>query len=87
MDFIVQRKPCPQQMSSLYRYSLIKVIVIHHLSLLNIPSETFISHEIFRGPLIPPPVPQEAGGPSSLAKTDEEAKEIRTTEVPIFMIY
>jgi len=87
MAFIVQRKPYPQQMSSLYHYSLIKVIVLHHLSLLNIPYETFISHEIFRSPRIPPPVPQEAGGPSSPAKTYEEAKETRTTEVPVFMTY
>ena len=40
MDFIVQRKPYPQKMSKLYHYSLIKVIVIHHLSLLNIPWDT-----------------------------------------------
>lgn len=87
MDFIVERKPYPQQMSSLYHYSLIKVIVLHHLSLLNIHWETFISHEIFRGPQIPPPVPQEVGGLSRLVKTDEEAKEKITIKVPIFMTY
>lgn len=59
--------------------------MLHHLSLLNIPLETFISHEIFRGPQIPPLVPQEARGPSSPTKTDEEAKETRTTEVLVFM--
>ena len=61
--------------------------MLHHLSLLNIPWETFISHEIFKGPQIPPPTPQEVGGPSSLAKIDEEAKETGNTEVPIFMTY
>ena len=83
MAHFVQKKPYPQQMSSLYHYSLIKIIVLHHLSLLNISWETFISHDIFRGPKIPPPVSQEAGGPSSQVKTNEEAKETRTTEVPI----
>jgi len=61
--------------------------VLHHLSLLNILWENFISHEIFRGPQIPPPMPQEAGGPSSLVKIDEEAKETGTTGVPTFMKY
>ena len=30
---------------------------------------------------------QEARGPSSQVKTDEEAKETRTTKVPIYMTY
>lgn len=60
------------------------MIVLHHLSLLNISWETFISHDIFRGPKIPPPVSQELGGPSSSSqvKTDEKAKENRASEVP-----
>ena len=77
MAHFVQKKPYPQQMSSLYHYSLIKMILLHHLSLLNISWETFIAHDIFRDPQIPPPVSQESGGCSSSAqvKTDEEAKE------------
>ena len=66
------------------------MIVLHHHSLLNICWETFIAHDIFRGPQIPPPVSQEVGGSSSSAqvKTDEEAKETRTTEVPgTYMTY
>ena len=51
------------------------------------PWETFISHDIFRGPQIPPPVYQEAGGPSSNVKVNEEAKETRTIEVPFYMTY
>ena len=89
MAHFVQKKPYPQQMSSLYHYSLIKMIVLHHLSLLNISWETFIYHDIFRGPQIPPPVSQEAGGPSSSiqVKIDEEAKET-STEVPVtYMTY
>ena len=77
-------------MSSLYHYSLIKIIVLHHLSLLKISWETFISHDIFRGPQIPPPVSQEVEGPSSNAhmKIDEEAKETRATDVPgTYMTY
>ena len=66
------------------------MIMLHHLSLLNISWETFIPHEIFKGPQIPPPVCQESGGPSSSAqvKTDDKAKETRATEVPgIYMTY
>ena len=77
-------------MSSLYHYSLIKMIVLHHLSLLNISWETFIAHEIFRGPQISLPVSPESGGPSSSSqgKTDEKAKETRATEVPgTYMTY
>jgi len=83
MAHFVQKKSYPQQMSNLYHYSLIKMIVLHHLSLLNISWETFIAHDIFRGPQIPPPMSQELGGPSSSAqvKIDEEAKETRATEV------
>jgi len=70
-------------MSGLYHYSLINMIFIHCLSLLNISWETFISCDIFKDPQIPPPMPQEAGVPSSSSqvKTDEEAKETRITEV------
>lgn len=90
MAHFVQKKPYPQQMSSLYHYSLIKMIVLHHLSLLNISWETFIAHDIFRGPQIPPLVSQESRGPSSSAevKTNKEAKETRATEVPrTYMTY
>ena len=78
MAHFVQKKPCPQQMSNIYHYSLIKMIVLHHLSLLNISWETFIAHDIFRGPQIPPPMSQESGGPSSSAqvKTYEKAKDL-----------
>jgi len=41
----------------------------------------------YSGSSNPPPVPQEIGGPSSPAKIDEEAKDTRTTEVPVFMTY
>jgi len=34
--YIVQKNPYPQQMNSIYHYSLIKMIVLHHLNLLNI---------------------------------------------------
>ena len=42
MAHFVQKKPYPQQMSSLYHYSLIKIIVLHHLSLLNISWENLL---------------------------------------------
>ena len=51
--YIVQKKPYPHQLNNIYHYSLIKIIVLHHLSLLNIPWENFIAHEMFKGPQIP----------------------------------
>ena len=66
--YIVQEKPYPQQMSSIYHYSLIKMIVLHHLNLLNTSWDTFIANDIFNGPQIPPLVPQKAKRPSSSAK-------------------
>jgi len=50
ITYIVQKKSYPQQMSSIYHYSLIKMIVLHHLNLLNISWDTFIVNDIFNGP-------------------------------------
>ena len=82
MAYTVQKKPYPQQMSSIYHYSLLKMIVLHHLNLLNISWDTFISNDIFNGPQIPPPVPQEAERPSNSAKVkkDEKVKETKVIE-------
>lgn len=57
-----QRKPFPQQLNIIYHFSLIKIVVLHQLSLLNIPWDTFIAHEIFKGPQVIPSVPQEERG-------------------------
>lgn len=67
MAYIVQKNPYPQQMNSLYHHSLIKMVVLHHLNLVNISWETFITNDIFRGPQIPPSVSQESRKPSSSA--------------------
>ena len=85
--YLVQKKPYPQQLNNIYHYSLIKIIVLHHLNLLNIPWETFIAHEMFKGPQIPSPVHQEEGGPSSHGETREEAKETKIVEVPVYLTY
>lgn len=45
-------------MNNLYHHS-IKLIVLHHIDLLNISWDTFISNEILKNPQIHPPVPQE----------------------------
>lgn len=84
MAYIVQKKPHHQQMSSIYHYSLIKVIVLHHINLLNIFWDTFIANDIFNGPQIPPLVPQEVENPSSSAKVkkDEKVKETKAVEEP-----
>ena len=69
-------------MSSIYHYSLIKMIVLHHLNLLNISWETFISNDIFNGPQIPPSVPQKAERPSNSVKVkkSEKAKETKVVK-------
>ncbi len=71
-------------MSSIYHYSLIKMIALHHLNLLNISWDTFIANDIFNGPQIPPSVPQEVERPSSSAKVEnsEKAKETKVVEKP-----
>ena len=69
-------------MSSIYHNSLIKMIVLHHLNILNISSNTFIANDILHGPQIPPPMPQEVERPSSSAKVkkSEKVKETRVVE-------
>lgn len=83
MAYIVQRKPYPQQLNSIYHYSLIKIIGLHHLSLLNMPWETFITHEMLKFPQIFSSVHHEEGGPSS----HEKFKETETVGVPVFVTY
>ena len=90
MAHFVQNNPYPQKMSSLYYYSLIKMILLHDISLLNIFWEIFIAHDIFRRPQTPPLMPQVSWGPSSSSqvKTNDEVKETRATEVPrTYMTY
>ncbi len=65
MAILVQRKPLPQQCSSLYHFSLIKIVVLHQLSLLSIPWDTYISHEVFKIPQVTPSLFQEEGGLSN----------------------
>ena len=83
MAHIVQRKPYLQQLNSIYHYSLNKIIVLHHLSHLNMPWETFISHEMFKGAQISSSVHHEEGGPSS----HEKVKETEIIGVPVFVKY
>lgn len=83
MALIVKKKPYPQQLTSIYDYSLIKIIVLHQLNLLNMPWETFISHDMFKGPQIFSSVHHEEGGPSG----HEEVKETETMGVPVFVTY
>lgn len=47
------------------------------------PWETFISHEVFKGPQISPSVSQEEGGPSR----QQGVQETETTGVPVFVTY
>lgn len=74
-------------MNSIYHYPLIKIIFLHHLSLLNIPWETFIAHDMFKGHHIPPSMVRETVGPSNHVKTGDEHHETKTAEVSVFLTY
>lgn len=62
MKIIAKRKPYLQQLNSIYHFSLIKIVVLNQLNQLGMPWETFISHEVFKGPQIFSSVHQEEGG-------------------------
>lgn len=64
MTTLVQRKPPHQQYNNIYHFALIKIVVLHQLSLLNVSWEDFISHEVFTGPQVSQSVFHEAGEPS-----------------------
>lgn len=83
MIVIAKRKPHPQQFNSIYHFSVIKIIVLHHLNQLGMPWETFISHEVLKGPPIFSSVHQEEGQPSG----HEQAKEVENIGVPMFFTY
>lgn len=83
MALYVKKKPYPQQLNNIFHYSLIKIIALHQLNLLNMPWETFISHEMFKDPQIFSSVHQEERGPSGHKKV----KEIKTVGVPMFVTY
>jgi len=83
MLVIAKRKPLTQQLNSIYHFSVIKIIVLHQLNQLGIPWETFISHEVFKGPKIISSVHQEEGEPSG----HEQVKEAETFGVPMFLTY
>jgi len=83
MALYVQKKPFPQPFNNIYHFSLIKIVVLHQLSLLNMPWDTFIVHEIFKGPQVIPSVPQQEGGPSG----QPGVHETKTTGVPVYVTY
>jgi len=83
MAHYVKKKPYPQQLNSIYHFYVIKIIVLHELNLLNIPWETFISHEAFKVPQVFSSVHQEEGGPSG----HDQVKENGTVGVPVFVTY
>ena len=82
-DTFAKKKPYPQQLNNIYHFSLIKIVVLHQLNQLGMPWETFISHEVFKGPQIFSSVHQEEGEPSG----HEQAKEAETFGVPVFVTY
>jgi len=62
---------------------LIKIVVLHQLSLLNISWDTFISHEVFKSPQVTPSVFQVEGGPSNQL----EVHETQTIGMAVFVTY
>ena len=63
MTVITKRKPYPEQLNSIYDFAVIKIVVLHQLTQLGVPWETFIAHESFKGPQIFAK-PQEEARPS-----------------------
>ena len=61
---LVQRKTPEQQYSSIYHFSLIKIVVMHQLGLQGISWEDFISNDFFTASQVPLEVFHEAGEPS-----------------------
>ena len=83
MTTLVQRKPPHQQYNNIYHFSLIKIVVLHQLSLLNVSWDAFISHKVFKSPQVTPSVFQKAGRPSN----QHEIHETQTTGVSVFITY
>ena len=83
MAIIVKKKSYPQQLTNIYHFFVIKIIVLHQLNLLSMPWETFISHEMLKGPQVFSSVPQEEGGPSG----QQKVQETETVGVPVFVTY
>jgi len=83
MITLVHRKPPHQQYDNIYYFALIKIVVFHQLSFLNVSLDDFISHEFFTSPQVTPSVFHEAGGPSH----QQEVHETQTTSVPVFVTY
>lgn len=79
----VKRKPPHQQYNNIYHFALIKIVVLHQLSLLNVSWDGFISHEVFTSLQVIPSVFHEARGPSH----QQEVHETQTTSVPVFITY
>jgi len=83
MTTLVQRKPTHQQYNNIYCFALIKIVVLHQLSLLNVSWDDFILHEVFINLQVTPLVFNEAGEPSS----PQEVHETQTTSVLVFVTY
>lgn len=71
MTTLVQSKLPHQQYNNIYHFALIKIVVLHQLSLLNVSWDDFISHEVFRSPQVTPSIFHEAGGPSHQQEVHE----------------
>lgn len=84
MNVITKRKPYPQQLNSIYHFAVIKIIIVHQLTQLGVPWETFIAHEIFKGPKIFAD-PQEEGEPSGQQKELERKTE--EAHIHVFVTY
>jgi len=82
MTIITKRKPYPQQLNSIYHFSVIKIVVLHQLTQLEVSWETFIALECFKGSQIFSD-PQEGGEPSRKQKELENKTE--EVHVPVFV--
>ena len=84
MIVIAKRKPYSQQLNNIYHFSIIKIFVLHQLIQLGVPWETFIAHEIFKGPQMFAEPQEEVG--SSAQQREHESK-IEEAHIPVFITY
>lgn len=84
MVVLAKTKPYPQHLNSIYHFTVIKIVVLHQRTQLGVPWETFIAHEIFKGPQIFVE-PQEEGGSSGQQRHHEIR--IEESHIPVFITY
>ena len=77
----MQHKTPQQQLSSVYHFAIIKILVDRQLGLQGITWDDFISHDLFNTSQVLSKVEHEIGGPSHQYEHHE------TATMPVFITY